>query len=58
MPSSGSNTVLQLNMGEGKSSVIVPLVAVALAEPLKVKFPLMVLTPVIVLTPEVESERL
>jgi hypothetical protein len=31
-PSSGSNTVLQLNMGEGKSSVIVPLVAVALAD--------------------------
>jgi hypothetical protein len=32
MPSSGSNTVLQLNMGEGKSSVIVPLVAVTLAD--------------------------
>jgi hypothetical protein len=32
MPSSKSNTVLQLNMGEGKSSVIVPLVAVALAD--------------------------
>lgn len=31
-PSSGSNAVLQLNMGEGKSSVIVPLVAVALAD--------------------------
>ena len=31
-PSSGSNTALQLNMGEGKSSVIVPLVAVALAD--------------------------
>jgi len=31
-PSSGSSTVLQLNMGEGKSSVIVPLVAVALAD--------------------------
>ncbi|KAK7032650.1 hypothetical protein VNI00_012915 [Paramarasmius palmivorus] len=30
-PSSGMNTVLQLNMGEGKSSVIVPLVATALA---------------------------
>ncbi|KAK7027537.1 hypothetical protein VNI00_015171 [Paramarasmius palmivorus] len=30
-PSSGTNTVLQLNMGEGKSSVIVPLVAAALA---------------------------
>lgn len=31
-PSSQSNTVLQLNMGEGKSHVIVPLVAVALAD--------------------------
>ncbi|KAH7333017.1 hypothetical protein B0J17DRAFT_721862 [Rhizoctonia solani] len=31
-PSSGSNTVLQLNMGEGKSSVIVPIIAAALAD--------------------------
>ncbi|KAF8154797.1 hypothetical protein B0H34DRAFT_799544 [Crassisporium funariophilum] len=31
-PSSVHNTVLQLNMGEGKSHVIVPLVAVALAD--------------------------
>lgn len=31
-PSSGKNTVLQLNMGEGKSSVIVPMVATALAD--------------------------
>ncbi|CAE6431595.1 unnamed protein product [Rhizoctonia solani] len=31
-PSSGSNTVLQLNMGEGKSSVIVPIVACSLAD--------------------------
>ncbi|KAF8956269.1 hypothetical protein BDZ97DRAFT_1925661 [Flammula alnicola] len=31
-PSSRDNTVLQLNMGEGKSHVIVPLVAVALAD--------------------------
>ncbi|KDR74247.1 hypothetical protein GALMADRAFT_141321 [Galerina marginata CBS 339.88] len=31
-PSSGENTVLQLNMGEGKSHVIVPLVAAALAD--------------------------
>ncbi|QRV77955.1 hypothetical protein RhiJN_05970 [Ceratobasidium sp. AG-Ba] len=31
-PSSGSNTVLQLNMGEGKSSVIVPIVAATLAD--------------------------
>ncbi|QRW06895.1 kinase-like protein [Ceratobasidium sp. AG-Ba] len=30
-PSSGSSTVLQLNMGEGKSSVIVPIIAAALA---------------------------
>lgn len=30
-PSSGHNTVLQLNMGEGKSSVIVPLAATTLA---------------------------
>ncbi|KAL0067192.1 hypothetical protein AAF712_005762 [Marasmius tenuissimus] len=31
-PSSSQNTVLQLNMGEGKSSVIVPLVTAALAD--------------------------
>jgi hypothetical protein len=31
-PSACKNTVLQLNMGEGKSSVIVPLVAAALAD--------------------------
>ncbi|KDQ19885.1 hypothetical protein BOTBODRAFT_183913, partial [Botryobasidium botryosum FD-172 SS1] len=32
LPFSGHNTVLQLNMGEGKSSVIVPLVATTLAD--------------------------
>lgn len=31
-PSSGHNAVMQLNMGEGKSSVIVPIVAVHLAD--------------------------
>lgn len=31
-PSTGTNTVSQLNMGEGKSSVIVPIVAEALAD--------------------------
>ena len=31
-PRSGQNTLLQLNMGEGKSSVIVPLVSSALAD--------------------------
>ncbi|KAH7333016.1 hypothetical protein B0J17DRAFT_709438 [Rhizoctonia solani] len=31
-PASGSNAVLQLNMGEGKSSVIVPIVACSLAD--------------------------
>jgi hypothetical protein len=31
-PSSGSNSVMQLNMGLGKSSVIVPIVAAALAD--------------------------
>ncbi|KAI4225246.1 MAG: hypothetical protein L6R40_008378, partial [Gallowayella cf. fulva] len=31
-PSSGTNSILQLNMGEGKSSVIVPTVAAALAD--------------------------
>ena len=31
-PSSGTNSVLQLNMGEGKSSVIVPIAALALAD--------------------------
>ena len=30
-PRSQGNTALQLNMGEGKSSVIVPMVAAALA---------------------------
>lgn len=30
-PSSSANSLIQLNMGEGKSSVIIPLVAVALA---------------------------
>ncbi|PGH03628.1 hypothetical protein AJ79_07320 [Helicocarpus griseus UAMH5409] len=30
-PSSNENSILQLNMGEGKSSVIIPIVAVALA---------------------------
>ncbi|EME83378.1 uncharacterized protein MYCFIDRAFT_203611 [Pseudocercospora fijiensis CIRAD86] len=32
MPSSGINQVVQLNMGEGKSSVIVPMIATALAD--------------------------
>ncbi|KAI0107369.1 hypothetical protein F4776DRAFT_675198 [Hypoxylon sp. NC0597] len=31
-PATGSNAVMQLNMGEGKSSVIVPMVAAALAD--------------------------
>ena len=31
-PRSGANSVMQLNMGEGKSSVIVPIVATALAD--------------------------
>ncbi|THU87150.1 hypothetical protein K435DRAFT_867564 [Dendrothele bispora CBS 962.96] len=31
-PSSGSSSVLQLNMGEGKSSVIVPIIAASLAD--------------------------
>ena len=31
-PGSGANSVMQLNMGEGKSSVIVPMVAAELAE--------------------------
>ncbi|KAG8689950.1 hypothetical protein FRC11_014718 [Ceratobasidium sp. 423] len=31
LPSSKSNTVLQLNMGEGKSSVIVPIISASLA---------------------------
>lgn len=31
-PSSGGNSVMQLNMGLGKSSVIVPITAVALAD--------------------------
>jgi len=35
-PSSEGNSVLQLNMGEGKSSVIIPMVAVALADRLQI----------------------
>ena len=31
-PISGENTVMQMNMGEGKSSVIIPIVAAALAD--------------------------
>ena len=31
-PSSGTNSIMQLNMGEGKSSVIVPIVAATLAD--------------------------
>ena len=31
-PRSGANTVMQVNMGEGKSSVIIPIVAAALAD--------------------------
>jgi hypothetical protein len=31
-PTSGANSVMQLNMGEGKSSVIVPMLATALAD--------------------------
>lgn len=31
-PSSGTSTVLQLNMGEGKSSLIIPMVAASLAD--------------------------
>ena len=31
-PRSGENTVMQVNMGEGKSSVIIPIVAAALAD--------------------------
>lgn len=34
-PSSGSNSVMQLNMGLGKSSVIVPIVAAALVMDVK-----------------------
>lgn len=34
-PSSRANSILQLNMGEGKSSVIVPIVAAALADGIK-----------------------
>ncbi|PQE15350.1 very large low complexity protein [Rutstroemia sp. NJR-2017a WRK4] len=35
VPSSGSNSVMQLNMGLGKSSVIVPIIAAALADKTK-----------------------
>ena len=31
-PRSGENTVMQINMGEGKSSVIIPITAAALAD--------------------------
>ena len=43
-PPSGSNTVMQLNMGEGKSSVIVPMIASTIANGEK-------LARVVVLTP-------
>ncbi len=31
-PSSGANSILQLNIGKGKSSVIIPIMAAALAD--------------------------
>ncbi|KAI0892952.1 hypothetical protein F4806DRAFT_488627 [Annulohypoxylon nitens] len=41
-PESGRNSVMQLNMGEGKSSVIVPAVAAALADGKKMMFQMLV----------------
>ncbi|KAI4755334.1 hypothetical protein E4T52_08277 [Aureobasidium sp. EXF-3400] len=54
---SGSNSVMQLNMGEGKSSVIVPMLAAALADGLRL-VRIVVLKPLLRQTEQVLSQRL
>lgn len=56
-PSSGANSVMQLNMGEGKSSVIVPMVATALADGSRL-VRIVVLQPLLQQTEQVLLERL
>ncbi|TKA76195.1 hypothetical protein B0A49_06950 [Cryomyces minteri] len=56
-PSSNDNTVLQLNMGEGKSSVIIPMVAAALANG-KQLVRVVVLKPLLRQTEDLLAQRL
>ncbi|THY36728.1 hypothetical protein D6D01_00185 [Aureobasidium pullulans] len=56
-PSSGSNSVMQLNMGEGKSSVIVPMLATALADGDRL-VRIVVLKPLLLQTEQVLTQRL
>jgi hypothetical protein len=56
-PRSGSNSVMQLNMGEGKSSVIVPMLATALADGTHL-VRIVVLKPLLRQTEQVLSQRL
>ncbi|KAL2356430.1 hypothetical protein BJ546DRAFT_947666 [Cryomyces antarcticus] len=56
-PSSSDNTVLQLNMGEGKSSVIIPMVAAALANG-KQLVRVVVLKPLLRQTEDLLAQRL
>ncbi|KAI5211927.1 hypothetical protein E4T38_00949 [Aureobasidium subglaciale] len=56
-PGSGRNSVLQLNMGEGKSSVIVPMLATALAAGEKLAR-VVVLKPLLRQTEQVLTQRL
>lgn len=56
-PRSGSNSVMQLNMGEGKSSVIVPMLAAALADGVQL-VRIVVLKPLLRQTEQVLSQRL
>lgn len=57
LPRSGSNSVMQLNMGEGKSSVIVPMLAAALADGTHL-VRIVVLKPLLRQTEQVLSQRL
>ncbi len=56
-PSTGSSSVLQLNMGEGKSSVIIPMVAAALADQQRL-VRIVVLKPLLPQTNYLLSQRL
>ncbi|KAG9566451.1 hypothetical protein KCU71_g4050, partial [Aureobasidium melanogenum] len=56
-PRSGSNSVMQLNMGEGKSSVIVPMLATALADGTHL-VRIVVLKPLLRQTEQVLAQRL
>lgn len=56
-PRSGSNSVMQLNMGEGKSSVIVPMLAAALADGTHL-VRIVVLKPLLRQTEQVLAQRL